>query len=190
MIEKITGFLADNALTQSWARSVDSALIRPVEKMFVDDGRLKEAVYGQIGHLTPDEGPMTAQQLKMLSMIKGSDVNAEALQAGLASANDRERFVQSQALAAINKHTPSREQLLAVFDEAPSDGRLGLTQSGDFMRQWVLGSPVAAYAAVGAGGALGTAGAMEAYDWWMAQQQQAEKDRALPLEQQAQLGPL
>jgi len=182
MVEQIASFLADNALTRSWAESVDSAVIRPVERMVVDDEGLKTAVYNQIARLTPAAGGLSEKQLQLLSAIKGSPANAELLNAHLAMAPDRRRFVLDQGYSLIENVKPSREQMLGVFDQIPSDGRTGLTKAGDYVRQFGLGSPVAAYSAVTAGGAMGTAAAMEAYDWWMAQQQQAQKDAQLPLE--------
>jgi hypothetical protein len=188
VVERIASFLGDNALTRSWAESVDNAVIRPVERMAVDDEGLKTAIYNQIARLTPDAGGLSEKQLQLLSAIKGSPANAELLNAHLATAPDRRKFVLDQGYSLIENAKPSREQMLGVFDQIASDGRTGLTKAGDYVRQFGLGSPVAAYSAVTAGGAMGAAAAMEAYDWWMAQQQQAQKDAQLPLQGSAITG--
>jgi len=188
MVERIASFLGDNALTRSWAQGVDNAVIRPVEKMVVDDEGLQTAVYNQIAALTPDAGGLSEKQLQLLSAIKGSPANAELLNEHLATAPDRRKFVLDQGYSLIDKVKPTRDQMMGVFDQIPSDGRTGLTETGDYVRQFGLGSPVAAYSAVAAGGAMGTAAAIEAYDWWVAQQQQAQKDAQLPLQGSAITG--
>ena len=98
------------------------------------------------------------------------------------AAPDRNKYVLDQAAAAISKYGADRGRLMEVFDQIPSDGRTGLTKTGDYVRQFGLGSPVAAYSAVAAGGALATQAGIDAYDWWLAQQQQASKDAQLPLQ--------
>jgi hypothetical protein len=59
--------------------------------------------------------------------------------------------------------------------------RTGIDESWSYARR-ILEHPALAYSAVTAGGAMGTAAALEAYDWWQSQQQQAEKDKQLPLQ--------
>ena len=181
MVQQIASFLSDNALTRSWAQSVDGAVIRPVEKMVVDDEQLQRGVYNQIARLTPDEGGLSDLQLQLLSSIKGSPANAALLNEHLAQAPDRREFVRDQAYTLMEMKKPSRQQILGLLDQVPTDGRTGISEAGDVMRQFGLGSPVAAYSAVIAGGAMGTAAAIEAYDYWMAQQQQAAKESQLPL---------
>lgn len=181
MVEKIVSFLSDNDLTRSWAETMDGAVIRPVEKMVVDDEQLQRGVYNQIARLTPDDGGLSDLQLQLLSSIKGSPANAALLNEHLAQAPDRREFVRDQAYTLMEAKKPSRQQMLGMLDQIPTDGRTGLSEAGDVMRQFGLGSPAAAYSAVTAGGAMGTAAAMEAYDYLMAQQQQAEKEKQLPL---------
>lgn len=183
VVEKIAAFLADNELTRSWAQGVDNVLIRPVEKMMVDDAGLRRAVYNQIAAITPDAGGLSKKQIELLSAIKGAPVNAEVLNAGVIAAPDRRRYVLDQAHSGIVKYNPDRSTLLDVFDQIPSDGRTGMTETGDYVRQFGLGSPVAAYSAVTAGGALGIAAALAAYEQLVnQQQQQTAKVNLLPLQ--------
>jgi len=181
MVERIASFLADNALTQSWAQTMDRGVISPIERAMIGDEELKQQVSKLIRSKTPDDGVVSNQQIQAFDLLKGAPTNRVNLQTAVDESEDAAIEVGNQALAMMNKYaTPrSRQQDVAGL---LADGRVGLTQAGDNMRQFGLGSPVAAYSAVTAGGALATKAAIDGYGLWLAQQQQqAEKESKLPL---------
>ena len=181
VVERIAGFLGDNALTRSWAETMDRHVITPVEGMVLGDEDLRQQLAKVVRERTPDDGVLSEVQLRAFDLLKGEPANRPALQQVVAAAEDQALEVGGQALATIEKFGTPRSRL----QEAASllaDGRVGLTETGDYVRQFGLGSPVAAYSAVAAGGALATQAGIDAYDWWLAQQQQASKDAQLPLQ--------
>jgi hypothetical protein len=180
MVEQIASFLGDNALTRSWALTMDRGVISPIERSVLNDGDLKQQVSKLVRERTPDNGVLSEDQLKAFDLLKGAPGNREALQQAVSGAEDSFLEAGGQALSAINKFETPRSRMQEVAGLL-ADGRVGLTEAGDYWRQFGLGSPVAAYAAVGAGGALATKAAMDGYAWWMAQQQQAQKESQLPL---------
>jgi hypothetical protein len=180
MVERIASFLGDNALTRSWAETVDRHVITPVEGMVLGDEDLKLQLAKVVRERTPENGVLTPQQLKAFELLKGAPL-ADGFQARISEFENPVAAVGDQAHGVIDAYaTPrSRQQEVAAL---LADGRVGLTETGDYVRQFGLGSPVAAYSAVAAGGALATQAGLDAYDWWLAQQQQASKDAQLPLQ--------
>ena len=181
VVERIASFLGDNALTRSWAETMDRHVITPVEGMVLGDEDLRQQLAKVVRERTPDDGVLSEVQLRAFEALKGAPVNRDALQGVVSAAEEPSIKVGGQALATIEKFGTPRNRL----QEAASllaDGRVGLTETGDYVRQFGLGSPVAAYSAVAAGGALATQAGIDAYDWWLAQQQQASKDAQLPLQ--------
>lgn len=180
MVERIASFLGDNALTRSWAETVDRHVITPVEGMVMGDEDLKLKLAKVVRERTPENGVLTPQQLKAFELLKGAPL-ADGFQARIGESENPVTAVGDQAHGFIDTYaTPrSRQQEVAAL---LADGRVGLTETGDYVRQFGLGSPVAAYSAVAAGGALATKAGLDAYDWWLAQQQQASKDAQLPLQ--------
>jgi len=184
MVERIASFLGDNALTRSWADSVGNS-VNWVERQVVDDDELRQVIANgvarkQTGDVVSDE------VLAQLQRIKGGPIDRAVLdglmaehQAGPAD------YIGNAARGYAEQSGLSRDRLkqLAAEQQGSQSQR---TQAG----QWtstLLGHPVMAYSAVTAGGALGTAAGLKAYDWWLAQQQQAQKDSQLPLEPASQL---
>jgi hypothetical protein len=182
MVEKIAGFLGDNALTRSWADSMDRYVISPVERMVVSDEVMRERVAQMVGSRLPVDGRLSSAQIRAMEALKGGAVNVDLANAVIAQGASRDDAVSTAATLASNlmQDSYSRDRASRAASEL-IDGRTGLTDVGDDMRQFWVGGPVAAYSAVGAGTALGVAGGLEAYDWWVSQQQQAEKDKQLPL---------
>jgi len=191
IVEAIGSFLADNALTRSWRETMDRHVISPVERMYVSDEDLTDGVRTMVRDAMPDDGKLSDRQIQALGILKGDGFNREVdepkMREWIENAVNPGLEADSAAASVMKAYDTSREAKLRA-SELFIDGRVGLTEAGNNMRQFGLGSPVAAYSAVTAGGAMGTAAAMEAYDWWMAQQQQAQKDAQLPLQGSAVTG--
>jgi hypothetical protein len=176
LVEQIAGFLGDNALTRSWAGTMDRHVITPVEGMVLGDKDLRQQLAKVVRERTPDDGVLSEDQLRAFDLLKGEPANRAGLQQAVAAAEDHALEAGGQALSAIEKFGTPRSRL----QEAASllaDGRKGLTETGDYVRQFGLGSPVAAYSAVAAGGALATQAGIDAYYWWLAQQQQQQASK-------------
>ena len=171
--------LGDNALTRAWATAMDRHLIGPVERMGMDDEVMRQKMAAMVADRLPDDGKLSVAQLKALGVLKGEAANAEALQAALGSAGDARRHLGDQAYTLMLERATPRDRI-GQAAALLADGRTGFTHRGDDVRQFLLGSPVAAYSAVTAGGALATQAGIDGYEWLMAQQQ-AEKESQLPL---------
>ncbi len=182
VVERIAGFLGDNPLTRSWQGSVGGA-VNWAERQVLGDEDLKQLIgnvvaQGHSGDVVSDE------VLSRLERIKGSAIDRNAFDAAMAShPGGAQDLIGRQAVTYATNAGLGRDQLKALAAElqGPQNQR---TDAG-LWANTLLGHPVAAYSAVTAGGALGTAGAMEAYDWWLASQQelqqQAQKESQLPL---------
>jgi len=182
MVERIAGFLSDNALTRSWRETMDRHVISPVERMMINDADMQKGVAMMVADRLPADGALGPEQIRAIEALKGGSFDVERANALIAEKNSREDAMDLIASMANNVMTDdySRDRASRAA-EALINGRTGLTAFGDDMRQLGLGSPVAAYSAVTAGGATGTVAAMQAYDWLMAQQQ-AQKESQLPVE--------
>ncbi len=188
VVEQIAGFLSDNALTRSWAETVDRHVITPVELQFVKEMPEQGRFDAFATRLMADGGQLNDRGIEFVDAVRhGQGDTPEKRQAllGLLEQQTKENAPEQRVLQVMHDLASKAEGegLRKGLDVlAPRDGRNGYTEVGRQMRQWGLGSPVAAYSAVTAGGAMGAAAAIEAYDWWMAQQQQEQKDAQLPLQ--------
>ena len=180
MIEKITGFLADNALTRSWGDSVGRG-VNYLERQVVDDEALRHAVGTRLSQMTQGAA-VTDPQLEVLQRLKGGEIDRQLFDEYMRTSEEGPAgYVGGVAAGYAEDSGMGRDALkseLAALQSPVSQ----ITNAGNAANV-LLGNPVMAYSAVGAGGAMGTAAAIEAYDWWQSQQQQAEKDRQLPLVQ-------
>jgi hypothetical protein len=188
MVERIASFLGDNALTRSWRESMDRYVISPVERMTISDADLQARVAMMVADRLPANGALGPEQIRAIEALKGGSFDVERANTLIAGSPSREDAMNRIASMANNVMTDDYSRERASHAAAAlADGRTGLTDFGDDMRQLGVGSPVAAYSAVIGGGAMGTAAAIQAYDWWQSQQQQAQKERQLPLEEGIQL---
>lgn len=183
IVERIAGFLGDNALTRSWAETMDRHVITPVELQFVKEMPPDDELNAMAAKLLGSNGQLNERGREFLSATRmGHDDPPGRMEEmlGLISQQGNEdatlRVLRKAASAARGEGLKKSLDVLA-----PRDGRNGYTEGGRQMRQFGLGSPVAAYSAVTAGGAMGTAAALQAYDWWLAQQQQEQKESQLPV---------
>jgi hypothetical protein len=172
------GYLLDNPLTQGWSQAVDRLVVGPVERAFLNDEDLRQQVSKLVRERTPDSNVLSEQQLKAFEILKGAPGNSSVLQEKMQSEVDPRKYIGDQVFGAIEKYKPSRARQGEVA-ALLADGRVGLTKGGDYMRQFGLGSPAAAYGAVAGGGALAAYGVHEL----LQAQQRAEKEAQLPLEQ-------
>jgi hypothetical protein len=192
MVERIASFLGDNALTRGWAETMDRHVITPVELQFVKEMPPKDRFNAFASRFMGDDARLNDQGIEFLDAVRTGEGDTpekrtQMLQLfdALAAQGGEKEAVESRVLgglygvASLAKGEGLHRGLNAL---APRNGTAGYTELGRQMRQLGLGSPVAAYSAVTAGGAMGTAAAMEAYDWWLSQQQQAEKESQLPLQ--------
>ncbi len=188
VVEKIASFLGDNALTRSWAETMDRHVITPVELQFVKEMPDKPRFNAMASRLMNEGGHLNDRGVEFVDAVRyGQGDTPEKRQAllGLLEQQTNESLPDERVLQVMHDLAMKAEgegvrKGLDVL--APRDGVNGYTEMGRTMRQWGIGSPVAAYSAVTAGGAMGTAAAIEAYDWWVAQQQQEQKDAQLPLQ--------
>jgi hypothetical protein len=180
VVERISAFLSDNALTQSWAQTMDRHVITPLEQMGYGDDELRNRAAVRLAELNAQRPDGKERMLKVLEQVKGGPLN-EGYVEKVNGAEFPVGMLRDQVYSVMaDRETPRAEvsQLLEPY----IDGRTGLSTDWDQMRQLGLGGPVAAYSAVTAGGAMATAAGLKAYDWWLAQQQQAEKDSQLPVQ--------
>ncbi len=178
MRERVLGYVMDNPLTRSWAQTMDRHVIGPVERRFLSDEDLSQQVSKLVRERTPDNNVLSEQQLQAFDLLKGSPGNRERLQQAVSAAADPRMNVGDQAYTVIGENATPRSRQGEVAAML-ADGRIGLTESGDVMRQFGLGSPVAAYAGVGGGALLGA----HAINELLQAQQRAQKESQLPLQQ-------
>ena len=185
MVERIAGFLGDNALTRSWSDTVNRHVLGPLERMTVSDEVLKEMLPVMVAESGEWNGQLNGVQVKALEALRGKAITedeASALNSAIGSAAvGPAQEVKDQAVAFLNGYAPSREAQLRAAQVLMDRSNRGIERDWTYARA-TLGSAPVAYSLVGAGGAMGTAAALEAYDWWQSQQQQAEKDKQLPLQ--------
>ena len=176
VLERIGAFLGDNALTNSWRESIGSG-VNWVERQAASDEDLRRVIGNAALHRHQGDG-ISDEDFALLERLKGEAIDREALvQKQAASGLPVDRYVGAAAQMYVKDVERARLQALAAELQGP---RNQASQGGLWTAE-VLGHPVAAYSAVTAGGALATAAGLEAYDWWMAQQQQAQKESQLPL---------
>ena len=178
VVERISSFLSDNPLTHSWRDSVGGA-INWGERQLMSDEDLRNTIGSVVKKATVD-GQISDEQLRTLSQLKGSPIDRQELEA-MAAQHEMEmgEYLGQAAKRYMDKRQLGRDELKGHL--AAIQGPLQQNSEWAGMLASAATHPVAAYSAVGAGGALATAGGMAAYDWWMAQQQQAEKEGQLPL---------
>lgn len=184
MVDRVASFLADNALTRSWHGSV-TAGINAVELPFLKTEQLRESIPDAVARRITSEikdnegvylGSPFAKEVNSFTGIPEdfdfAGMNRAAIGGEIAGAfenMERERIIEYLNWA--KKH-PSAQR--------------GITSAGDAARMFAA-NPVAAYSGVIAGGALGTQAGIDAYDYFVAQQQQGMKDAQVPLDSSAEV---
>ncbi len=177
--ERVMGFLGDNAYTRAWSKGVDSGVITPVElammKGLPDDKALEPIIKQMAG----SDGQLTAQGQQLLdhvasSLDDGAGKGQRIRDAVAAKSGDPMALQLKQLVQALE----GEELKKALSIAALRDGVVGYTGPGNTMRQFVLGSPAAAYGLPLAGAGMAAWGVHDV----LAAQQQAEKEDQLPLQ--------
>lgn len=163
VLAKIASYLADNPLTQSWANTIDRALVTPVELQFVKQMPEREKFNAFATRLVDDEGRLNDRGRAFVATARKGHSDRPGVLDELYRQIDSSGGIDNSLNLLHEIASKTDEQAIGqVLDAlAPRDGRHGLTQAGDVMRQFLIGSPVAAYSAVTAGGALATKGVMD-----------------------------
>ena len=184
MVEQIASFLSDNALTRSWAETMDRHVITPIELQFVkempEDGRFRAFA----SRLVEDNGALNQRGTAFVDAVregKGDTPEVKQSVADLFASDLGQEHSQAVNIRLLHELAlkAEGEGLKKGLDVlAPRDGRNGYTELGRQMRQYGLGSPVAAYGLPAAGVGLAAWGIHDV----MAAQQQAEKESQLPLQ--------
>lgn len=181
-------FLGDNALTRGWNDLTTNVVIRPVEEgvanlaaamggrggadaLLADDTQVRVArriladLEATGGKLKPETVALLRQHVDpgfevsryeaALPRFQQAKLDEEARVDQLVSALQGGTYLPgvSEADGVIRGRTEKLRDALLEGDMAHA-----LTEIGEPIRQYVLGSPVAAYAATGGAGALGVAG--------------------------------
>jgi hypothetical protein len=123
---------------------------------------------------------VTDEQLAVLQRVKGAPIDKDAFNVLMQQHPGGPAAYLPQALLTYaDAGNPSTDALRQMFGsmQGPMNQRTELAHAVNTL----AGHPVMAYSAVTAGGAMGTAAALQAYDWWMSQQQQGQKESQLPL---------
>jgi hypothetical protein len=149
---------------------MDEYVTGPIGRKTASDEVLRQGVADMVGGLPMPEGGVHPMQVEVLKRLaKSDDLTAEGIH-GLAAADVASKEVKSipewianQALTNAVERTASREVLEKTAAELAGlhGGRMGLTEAGSTVRQFGLGSPVAAYSAVAGGGILALKGAYD-----------------------------
>ena len=169
IVSQVIGFLEDNALTRGWADSVGRS-VSWVERQLATDEELRHLVGDLIAkrHTGPE---LSNPEVKVLELLKGAPIDRELANRLMAEHPGGEAdYVGHAASRYTAEAGMPREDLkdIAANIQGPRHQR---TELGHLLSTFV-GHPAVAYSAVIAAGALGTAAATRAYDWWKAQQQQ------------------
>lgn len=170
--------LSDNPLTHSWRDSVGGA-INWAERRLASEDDLRSHI-GNVIEKGVVDGVVGDEQVRLLEQLKGGPIDRAALEA---LAAQHPRGVAEYLGATGIGYTLAREMDADALRAQLAGMQGPLQQRGDLAHGAALIAthPAMAYGAVTAGGALAAAAGVEAYDWWTAQQQQAQKDKQLPL---------
>jgi len=159
---RLMELIADNALTRSWANSVNLGLVRPLERMGLDDAGLRQAL-GQAGARYLDEGKVTDEFADRLRLAaKAGGLPPEEAEIQVMGARLGQPLVEEEMAAGIRDllAKADRPGLRGIEAEMIGDPTAAYSKAGGVVN-FLLGNPIAAYGAVAGGGALGTMGVME-----------------------------
>ncbi len=174
MRERVLGFLGDNAYTRAWSKGVDAGVITPVELAMMNglpaDKKLESIIKRSAG---PD-GRLTAQGQQLLDHVVSSlDDGAgrgQRMRDAVGAKSGDPMVVQLKELVQRLKGEELKEALSIA---ALRDGVVGYTDTGNTMRELVLGTPAAAYGVPLAGAGLAALGVNDV----LAAQRAAEEER-------------
>jgi len=170
--------ILDNPYTRWFKDITDAGLIAPIERAVASDADLMAKVPAMIAADTTSNALPTLRQIEALSSLKGAPIDVQALVGKVNSLIDEGRTPNDAYRLVANSLTegnkPSRETLQQAAGHVVQ-GDIGLTEVGDNVRSFLLGSPAAAYGTAAVGAGLLGYGGYNAYQ----QLQQSMQEQAL-----------
>ena len=174
----VIGYILKNPFTEGFQRAMDHVVIGPIERTVASDADLMAKVPAMIGADTASNALPTERQIAALSALGGGQMDDLALRVKVKQMIDEgvapHDAYSSIALGLMNANNPSREALQQAAAHVVQGDR-GLTDMGDNVRNFLLGSPAAAYGTAAVGAGLLGYGGYNAYQ----QLQQSMQEQAL-----------
>jgi hypothetical protein len=183
VLEKIASFLGDNGYTRAWSDAAAAGL-RPLDRLMASDQdrvRALAPVFGRTAAADGGIGPALREHMAMLDPTGAMEKRALEKLPGFVDAKIQETGRSAEDIVtqvALSTYLPeyATPETLRRYDEAYGPS-MPVSKAG-LLAHAVLSNPFTAYALPAAGIGLGAWGA---HDLLMAQQQ-AEKDKQLPLQ--------
>jgi hypothetical protein len=174
----LIGYILDNPYTRWFKKGVDRTVILPLESLGATNENLMAKVPAMIAADTASNAVPTPGQIAALSALGGGPVDVKTL-FGAVNRYIDEGVSPGDAYAGIakdiiNNKSSSREALQQAAAHVVQGDR-GLTDMGDNVRNFLLGSPAAAYGTAAVGAGLLGYGGYNAYQ----QLQQSMQEQAL-----------
>jgi hypothetical protein len=174
----VIGYILKNPFTEGFQRAMDHVVIGPIERSVASDADLMARVPQMIAADTASNALPTERQIAALSVLNGEPIDAGALFGRVNSLVDEgiapEAAYRGLANDLIKNNSLSREALQQAAAHVVQGDR-GLTDMGDNVRNFLLGSPAAAYGTAAVGAGLLGYGGYNAYQ----QLQQSMQEQAL-----------
>jgi hypothetical protein len=174
----VIGYILKNPFTEGFQRAMDHVVIGPIERTVASDADLMARVPAMIGADTASNAAPTERQIAALSALNGEPVDDLALRMRVNNYID-EGVSPSDAYAGIAKYMIDTNKVpRQTLQQAAAhvvQGDRGLTDMGDNVRSFLLGSPAAAYGTAAVGAGLLGYGGYNAYQ----QLQQSMQEQAL-----------
>ncbi len=183
VVERIASFLADNDYTRAWDGAVQAG-VRPLDRLIASDEDLMKGAapaFGRAAAMDGGIGPVLREHMAVLDPTGGMAAKVEKDLVGYVNRKVEELGVTPEdavRTVAINNLMPdyATPETLRRYDRAYGPS-MPVTGSGLALHA-ALSNPLAAYGLPAAGVGLAAWGV---HDLLMAQQQ-AEKDKQLPLQ--------
>jgi hypothetical protein len=174
----VIGYILKNPFTEGFQRGMDHVVIGPIERSVASDADLMAKVPAMIGADTASNALPTLRQIEALSALKGAPVDVgklyETVSQSISKGMDPNEAYLGIGNYFIKTNNPSREALQQAAAHVVQ-GDIGLTEVGDNVRNFLLGSPAAAYGTAAVGAGLLGYGGYNAYQ----QLQQSMQEQAL-----------
>jgi 3,4-dihydroxy-2-butanone 4-phosphate synthase len=186
----ILAALADNPLTRSWRASMDRFVTGPIGRRMASDETLEFGVPSLVSKMPLQDGVPAPVVVNAVNRYSGEDMTAndmievaqDFIDNGVST--DAPEMLGFAMLGATDQGLIDRagQMEIAAQMARAHGGRYGLTETGTNLRNYVTGSPVAAYAAVGGSTALLVKGAMDVAGRMQAGEPVSEEEAAAATE--------
>jgi hypothetical protein len=162
----VWGWLGDNAMTRSWANTMDQRVVAPLERALVSEESLRQLLPAKVREMSEEEGGFTADQLKLLSRLAPDRDEARIQPLNevyemMEGKENRRVYAEGAANGLLKEGNLDREQLMEIASLLPP-GQRALSGGGEIVRS-VLGHPLTAYGTVVSSVALAVKGALDVY---------------------------